>query len=122
MGGDSEFNVGEPGGPVGLPSGAVEADEWQPEPLTYRVVFGATRDIEGMYDLVGNLRSTVIQLADGTVDDGSSVEPPLIHVSIEQGSALTATQARGLAQLLNTAATEVEQMRYPAGGPARRVR
>ena len=60
--------------------------------------------------MVGNVRSTVIQFADGTIDDGSSVEPPVVHVYIEQGYALTAGQARDLAQLLVASAAEADHM------------
>jgi len=106
----SEFKSSETGGLVRLPVAAVEADGWQPGPPAYRVVLGAIRDINGTHGVVGNVRSTVIQFADGTIDDGSTVEPPSIHVYIEQGYALTAAQTRDLAQLLDAAAVEVELM------------
>jgi hypothetical protein len=97
-------------GSVRLPLAAVMADKWEPIVPTWRVVFGATRDIAGAHGVVGTVRPTVIQFADGTVDDGTRIEPPVIHIQIDAGEALTAVQTRQLAQLLIGAATEAEQM------------
>ncbi len=99
-----------PGRSVRLPAGAVEADEWQSGPPVYRVVFGVTRHVKGQHGAIGTVRPTAIQLADGTIDDGSSVEPPVVHVNLEPGYALTAAQTRDLAQLLVAAAAEADQM------------
>lgn len=100
----------EPGRSVRLPAGAVEADDWQSGPPVYRVVFGPTHHVKGQHGAVGTVRSTAIQLADGTIDDGNSVEPPVVHVNLEPGYALTAAQTRDLAQLLVAAAAEADQM------------
>ena len=92
---------------VPLPAGGVNADDWQPDALPWRVVLGADRGVEGMSGVV---RTSAIQFADGAVDDGSRIEAPAVHVSVDVGEALTAEQARRLVELLTAAADEIERM------------
>jgi hypothetical protein len=58
-----------------LPAGAASASAWQLDMRgqPYRVLFGANRTDT---DHILEVSTTAIQLADGSIDDGSQVEPP----------------------------------------------
>ena len=98
---------------IPLPPGAVFGDEWQPE--GHRTVEGEQREIrqprwhERERDVVVEVWTHALQHADGHVDSGGDIEPPLISVSglvWEEG--ITADTARQLADLLVTAADEID--------------
>ncbi len=88
--------------PITPPAGTI-ADTWQPE--NYRIVCGPRRGIPGRDDFT--VTTTAAQLGDGSIDDGSTIEPP--HISLDHPDrGLTAAQARALAALLLDAATAIE--------------
>ncbi|MFN8070835.1 MAG: hypothetical protein U0R66_03345 [Mycobacterium sp.] len=87
--------------PIAPPAGTA-ADTWQPE--TYRIVYGPRRHIPGRENV--NVAVTGVQFTDGTIDDGTVLEPPMVYPDHPDG--MTAAQARGLAALLMAAADEIE--------------
>jgi hypothetical protein len=87
---------------VPIPAG-FRAQDWQGDDRRpFRVLLGEVRAIDGV-DVC--LQATAIQFADGTLDDGSVHEPPLVYLGDD---ALTATQARELAALLVEAADVID--------------
>jgi hypothetical protein len=93
---------------VPLPVGAVKADDWESRggEMPYRIARGADRGVDGVPSTV--VWTSVVQFADGTLDDGSRTEPPSVHVE-NPDRGLTSAQARQLARLLISAADEVDR-------------
>ena len=89
---------------VPLPVGAISVD-YDPRDSTYRIIFGSTRAVT---DCAVKVWWAAIQLADGSIDDGSHGEAPMIHV---QGASdgMNSDQARELASVLLEAAAEVDK-------------
>lgn len=95
---------------VALPPGAIKADEWQTDSdvRPYRMVMGTDRVLAGMTCL---LRTTAMQFTDGSVDDATWIEAPVVHVVVGTGEPFTAEQARQFAALLTECAEELDRMR-----------
>ncbi|MEZ0363392.1 hypothetical protein ACAG26_06760 [Mycobacterium sp. pUA109] len=97
---------------VPLPPGAVHADDWQPYEPPYRIVTGPTRVI-GSY----GVWAAAAQFADGSIDDGSQVEHPTVHVTLTGGrDDLTTAEARQLARALIAAADQFDEALNAEGG------
>jgi len=94
--------------PVGPPAGADLVCEWETcRSLTrYRVIFGADRFVT---DTQVRVYATVVQLADGSIDQ-CTVEEPSVNVSDSECDVppLNLDQARELAALLLEAVREIE--------------
>jgi hypothetical protein len=87
------------------PAGAARVDDWQPdEPQPYRVVIGPDRTVT---DHKLRVSTNVVQLADGSIDDGA-IEAPHVYVLGEDCGPLNSDQARELASVLMEAAAEVD--------------
>ncbi|MBB5162492.1 hypothetical protein [Mycobacterium sp. AZCC_0083] len=90
------------------PAGADTVDIWEGEPAS-RVIFGVDRTVT---DHAVRVYASVVQLADGTIDDGA-VDTDGPHVWVADGErsglgALNSDQARELAAVLLEAAAEVD--------------
>jgi hypothetical protein len=83
-----------------LPVGAAFAHDWNTDALPFRVTRGADRAVKGFAKPVW---TSVIQFADGSVDDGSILEAPAIHIG---DCYLTIAQARALLRVLPSAIEE----------------
>jgi hypothetical protein len=60
---------------VAPPAGVAAVDYWRPnDPLPYRVVLGANRDVTDHKVVV---QTSAIQFADGRIDDGGIVAPSI---------------------------------------------
>jgi hypothetical protein len=99
---------------VPLPPGAVFADDWEDdEPQPYRIIMGADRGpVVGNYGDQVRVWTGAAQLADGSVDDGSQIQQPCVHISNRNTDCiggLTAAQARQLARALIAAADEIDR-------------
>ena len=70
------------------------------------MLLGELRGIDGVDIDRVSIQPTAVQFADGRIDDGGVHEPPRIYLGDD---ALTSTQARELADLLVTAADEVDR-------------
>jgi hypothetical protein len=69
------------------------------------VLYGASHGIQGRAEV--NVSTTAVQLADGSIDDGSRLDPPFVYVEAND-LGLTSQQARELAAVLIGAADEVD--------------
>jgi hypothetical protein len=83
------------------PPGASFVDDWQSQ--QYRIVLGPRRDIGGRVEVW----SSAAQLADGTIDASSQVEPPLVHMQVSDYG-LTVRQARDLARAIIEATNDLD--------------
>jgi hypothetical protein len=91
---------------VPIPAGVTGTDAWQGDtPMPYRVLLGELHNVDGGSDYT-TVQTTAVQFGDGRIDDGSVHEPPHVYLGDD---ALTSTQARELADLLVTAADEVDR-------------
>lgn len=90
---------------VALPPGTEFACPWEGDPA-YRTVFGVDR---GVTDSTARVYIAAIQLADGSLDDGS-IEAPGLYVcdGERDGLHLNSDQARELASVLLQAAAELD--------------
>jgi hypothetical protein len=80
-----------------------EVDDWQHENgHAYRIIYGETRRIAGRADIF--VQPTAVQLGDGSTDDGSVIEGPVVHVDGVSGVPLTVAQARQFAAVVMAAA------------------
>lgn len=88
-----------------LPPGADMACLWEGDPA-YRTVFGVDRTVT---DSTARVYTAAIQLADGSLDDGS-IEAPGLYVcdGERDGLHLNSDQARELASVLLQAAAELD--------------
>lgn len=93
------------------PTGATPADWDNLDGHRFRCVHGQKRTIGGD---AATVATSAIQLPDGSIDSGATIEPPLIFVSTSYG--ISTGQARELAVLLLGAVAEVEQWRDECGG------
>ncbi len=85
---------------VATPAGC-DADIWENgETRPYRVVFGVSRGLAGRDDVL--VATTGVQFEDGSLDDGSEVEPPHVFVETNHDRGLTSAQARQLADHLRS--------------------
>jgi|KBSSwiStaDraftv2_1062776.scaffolds.fasta_scaffold03943_1 hypothetical protein len=93
-------------GQVPLPPGASFGDDWAGGDEPYRVIFGVDRTIT---DTAVCVYSAVVQLADGSIDQGT-VAGPSVNISNNRtdGPQLNVDQARELAQALLAAADEID--------------
>ena len=95
---------------VGLPE-AAQADPWQDNNgQRFRVIYGTCRGITDRPDVI--LFPSAVQLADGTVDNGDSVEPPVLYIEVQAERGLTAVQARALATALVNAAAQLDRWQW----------
>ena len=86
----------------------VKADAWQDNNgQSYRIIYGTSRGIADRGDV--SLYPTAVQLADGTVDRGDQVEPPVLYVEFDSERGLSAVQARALATALVHSAAELDR-------------
>jgi hypothetical protein len=93
-------------GDVPTPAGAEFVDTWQEhDPQPYRILLGAKRSIEG-HD--AKVWTSVAQFADGSIDQGGTIEPPHVHAGLDDEDGMTADQARQLAAALIEAAAELD--------------
>ncbi len=90
------------------PPAGTDADIWvHDRTRPYRVVFGVSRGLAGRDDVL--VATTAVQFEDGSLDDGSEVEPPHVFVETNRDRGLTSAQARQLAaHLLDDAANEID--------------
>ncbi len=70
------------------------------------MLLGELRGIDGVDIDRVSVQPTAVQFADGRIDEGGGHEPPRIYLGDD---ALASTQARELADLLVTAADEVDR-------------
>jgi hypothetical protein len=92
---------------IGLPDEA-QPDDWQENSSQrFRVVHGTSRTITDRPDVI--LFPTAVQLGDGTIDNGDSVEPPVLYVEVQTDRGLTAVQARALSTALVNAAAQLDR-------------
>jgi hypothetical protein len=92
---------------VAPPAGAVSATAWQCDMRQpYRVVFGADRTVT---DHTVEVYTTAIQLTDGSLDDGTEVEPLQVWIYRADDNPLNADQARELAEALLDCAKEIDR-------------
>ncbi|WP_407689722.1 hypothetical protein [Mycobacterium sp. HUMS_1102779] len=94
---------------VALPPGAVTDDDawasWDNECRCFR---GPDRAVlNGAAEVIAEVRTCGVQLADGSVDNGQ--DAPTIDVHFHHGSELSADQAQELARALLNAAAEVQR-------------
>lgn len=85
------------------PPGASFVDDWQSGPPAYRIVLGPQRvigDIEA--------QTSVVQFADGEIDEVGLIEAPKVHVRANREDGLNKKQALELASVLFEAAVEFE--------------
>lgn len=99
-------------GEVSPPAGA-DADTWQlNNGQSHRTIYGAARGVADRPDI--SLSPAAVQFADGTVDNGDKVEPPVLYVEFDSERGLTAGQARALATALVDAAADLDRwQRFP---------
>jgi hypothetical protein len=92
---------------IAPPAGARPIEDWQAiEPQPYRVVIGDDRTVT---DHKLRVSPTAIQLADGSIDDGTTIEAPSVYVvDLDEGNLLNSDQARELASVLLEAADEID--------------
>jgi hypothetical protein len=91
---------------IAPPVGAEFADDWVGEP-PYRVIFGVDRTVT---DHAARVYAVVVQLADGSIDEGL-IEGPHVNITDGEGSGiedLNSDQARELASALLEAADEID--------------
>lgn len=90
---------------ISPPPGTDFACPWEGDP-PHRTVFGVDRTIT---DSDARVYAAAIQLADGTVDDGT-IEPPCLYVcdGERDGIHLNSDQARELAAALLQTANEID--------------
>lgn len=91
---------------VAPPPGTDFACAWQQRPVPYRTIFGVDRTV---IDSDARVYAVAIQLADGTLDDGT-IEAPGLYVcdGARDGMHLNSDQARELAAALLQTADEVD--------------
>jgi hypothetical protein len=93
---------------VPLPTAASGADDWQlDDAQPYRVIFGTRPSIDGRPDVI--LFPTAVQLPDGSIDNGSRIEPPVVYIDVTTDRGLTAAQARALGAALGDAAALLDR-------------
>jgi hypothetical protein len=92
---------------IAPPAGARPIEDWQAiEPQPYRVVIGDDRTVT---DHKLRVSPTAIQLADGSIDDGTTIEAPSVYVfDLGESSPLNSDQARELAAALLEAAAVLD--------------
>jgi hypothetical protein len=93
---------------VPLPAGAIADDDawtlWENEA---RVFHGPDRVVlNGAAEVIAEVRTTGVQYADGSVDNGE--DPPTIDICLNLPGDLTAAEARELAAALLEAAAELD--------------
>lgn len=90
-----------------LPAGA-EPDIWQEVATTtaYRILYGASRGVEDHDEI--NVSTTVVQFKDGSLDNGSIHEEPLVYVQTNCDTGLRSAEARELAAVLIECADEID--------------
>jgi hypothetical protein len=93
---------------ITIPADAT-ADIWETDSgHKYRVVRMIPRSIPEREDVL--IISSAIQLEDGSYDDGSADEPPLMFIESGGDRGLTIAQARELAAEILSAADELERL------------
>ena len=93
---------------VPLPTAASGADDWQHgDSQPHRVIFGTSPHIDGRPDVI--LFPTAVQLPDGSIDNGSRIEPPVVYIDVTTERGLTAAQARALGAALGDAAALLDR-------------
>jgi hypothetical protein len=86
----TQQTTGRPDAPHGT-----EAGDWQHHAgISFRLLYGNARTVPERPDIV--VQSTAVQLGDGSIDTGSVIEPPGVHVEVRGGHPLTVEQARRL--------------------------
>lgn len=89
------------------PAGA-QADAWQDNNgQSYRTIYGAARGVADRPDI--SLSPAAVQFADGTVDNGDQLEPPVVYVEFDSERGLTASDAQALATALVDAAADLDR-------------
>ncbi len=87
------------------PHGTEPADWQHHAGITFRLPYGTARTVPERPDIV--VRCTAVQLGDGSIDTGSVIEPPGVHVEVGGGHPLTIDQARRLAAEVLAAAEQL---------------
>lgn len=95
------------------PPNGTDAGEWQPE--GYRIIYGTAYGVAGRADI--RVQPTALQLGDGTIDDGSVIEGPCVHVDGISGEPLSVAQARRLGAAIMAAADELAALRPDPADP-----
>lgn len=94
---------------------AARADAWQEKNgHRFRVIYGTTRGITDRPDVI--LFPTAVQLGDGTIDNGNTVEPPVLYIEVQAERGLTAVQARALSTALVNAAAQLDRWEWAIPG------
>ena len=97
------------------PPGAVSATAWQLDMRQpYRVVFGSDHTVT---DHTVEVYTTAIQFPDGSLDDGSEVEPPQVWIYRADDNPSSSDQARELARAIMAAAEELDGLTDGTGSP-----
>ena len=87
---------------------AAQVDAWQDNNgEQFRVVYRTPAGIADRPDVT--LFLSAVQLGDGTIDNGDTLEPPVLYVEVQDGRGLTAVQARALSTALVNAAAELDR-------------
>ena len=101
-------------GEVTPPAGA-QGDAWQlNNGKSYRTIYGTARGVADRPDI--SLSPAAVQFADGTVDNGDQIEPPVLYVEFDSERGLTAVQARALATALVNAAAQLDRWQWSVPG------
>ncbi len=93
------------------PQGTEPGDWQQHAGITFRLLYGNARTVPERPDIV--VQSTAVQLGDGSIDSGSVIEPPGVHVEVGGGHPLTVEQARRLGVEVLAAADHVAALTGP---------
>jgi hypothetical protein len=94
---------------VPLPAGAVADDDaWALCDNECRMFRGPDRVVlNGAAEIIAEVRTTGMQLSDGSVDNGE--DAPTIHIYVALGGDLSSEQVRKLATTLIEAADEIDR-------------
>jgi hypothetical protein len=87
---------------------AAQVDAWQyNNGQEYRLIYATAAGIADRRDV--SLFLSAVQLGDGTIDNGDTLEPPVLYVEVQDGRGLTAVQARALSTALVNAAAQLDR-------------
>ncbi len=96
-----------------LPAGA-NGDIWELHKGRFgRVIWATPRFIPDREDVL--IAASAVKLDDGSIDDGSHSEAPMLHIEISGCRALNTAQARELAAAILAAADEIDGWRTAGG-------